>query len=132
MFGVCDVYMDPDEMGERYKVMAIAPRRKDGLFFLDSVEETTRKKKKKKKKKGDAVSVCRQVEQSGQNVVKDETERRATPLGRSMKSCIAVKTEEVDLSFKSNQATRQARPNRGGIQRVQMRNDRFWRRIACF
>ena len=59
MFRVCDVYMDPDEMGDRYKVMAIAPRRKDGLFFLDSVEETTRKKKKKK---GDAVSVCRQVE----------------------------------------------------------------------
>ena len=74
MFRVCDVYI---EMGERYKVMAIAPRRKDGLFFLDSVEETTRKKKKKKK--GDAVSVCRQVEQSGQDVVKDETKRRATP-----------------------------------------------------
>ena len=46
-------------MGERYKVMAIALRRKDGLFFLGSVEETTRKKEKKK---GDAVSVCRQVE----------------------------------------------------------------------
>ena len=99
MFRVCDVYMDPDEMGERYKVVAIAPRR----------------------------SVCRQVDQSGQDVVKDETERRATPLGRSMKSCIAVKIEEVDLSFKSNQATRQtaveAWSNRGATQSVMMRID---------
>ena len=39
-----------------------------------------------------------------------------------MKSCIAVKSEEV-VSFKSNQATRQARPNRGTIQSVMMRID---------
>ena len=36
-----------------------------------------------------------------------------------MKSCIAAKIEEVD-SFKTNQATRQARPNRGAIQSVMM------------
>ena len=42
--------------------------------LIESVEETTRRKKK-----GDAVRVCRQVEQSGQDVVKDETKRRATP-----------------------------------------------------